>query len=133
MSTRRHPFVATAQLLAGAALLFCVWRALPTRYLPVDVTGTALSVLLILSSAGLFIGRPWGRRLGIVAAAITLLLGVITVVALAFAAGELAGLYGPVGQGGALILVLSAALLFAYFVALPGLWLGALVSSADET
>ena len=77
------------------------------------------------------------RQYGLVSAPVTdpngRMLGVITVVALAFAAGELAGLYGPVGQGGALILVLSAALLFAYFVALPGLWLGALVSSADET
>jgi hypothetical protein len=128
--THRHPFVATAQLLAGAALLFCVWRMLPTRYAPVDVGGTALGALLGASSIGLYVGRPWGRWLGIAAAATTLALGLLTVLALAFAAGELFGLYGPVGQGGAVILGLVAALLFAYFVALPGLWLVALAPPA---
>ena len=127
MTHTRYPFVATAQLMAGAALLFCLWTALPTRYLPVDILGSAVGGLLVMGGLGLAIGRPWGRKLGIVAAAVTTLLGTVAIVALAFGIGELAGLYGPVGMGGATIMGLVAALLFAYFVALPALGLAVLL------
>jgi hypothetical protein len=127
----RHPFVATAQLLAGAALLFCIWRALPARYLPVDVAGSSLGALLVVAGLALYTGRAWARKLGIAAAGICFALGVITVALLAYGAGEVAGLYGPVGEGGALILALVGLLLFAYFVALPGIELAALLGD-DE-
>lgn len=133
MSRSKHPFVATAQLLAGAALLFCIWRALPARYLPVDVGGSVLGAFLVCAGLALYTGRPWARTVAIMAASVCLLLGVITVALLAYGAGEVVGLYGPVGEGGALILGLVALLLFAYFVALPGIELAALLGDDEGT
>ena len=99
MSRSKHPFVATAQLLAGAALLFCIWRALPARYLPVDVGGSVLGALLVCAGLALYTGRPWARMVAIMAASVCLLLGVITVVLLAYGVGAVAGMI-PVTPGG---------------------------------
>ena len=62
-----------------------------------------------------------------VASAITLLLGLALVTTLALTVSYLAGIYGPVGRGGALILGLAAALGIPYVIALPAaqlVWLG---------
>jgi len=54
------------------------------------------------------------------AAGVTLALGLVLVGALAVSASYLAGIYGPVGRGGAVLFILVMALAIPYLVALPG-------------
>jgi hypothetical protein len=57
-----------------------------------------------------------------------LALGLLVVSLLAMTAGWLSGVYGPVGKGGAVVLVLVAALALPYVIVLPSaelVWLRA--------
>jgi hypothetical protein len=76
------------------------------------------------------LGRaPWGRWAARIAAVIALVVGLGLVSALSLTASYLSGIYGPVGRGGALILILVAALALPYLVVLPAVqlvWLGPL-------
>ena len=116
---RRHPWLGGIDLVTALLLLGCVWGVLPARWWPVDVGATLLGALLATSGGGLLAGAPWARRVGVVAGAVTLLLGLALVTTLALTASYLSGLYGPVGRGGAVILVLVAALAIPYFVFFP--------------
>ena len=54
-------------------------------------------------------------------------LGLLLITLLAWSAAYLSGVYGPVGRGGAIILVLVIALAVPYLLAIPAgelLWLG---------
>jgi hypothetical protein len=76
---------------------------------------------------GLFLDKPWAERALRVAAGALLVVGLALVAGLALTASYLIGIYGPVGRGGAIILVLVAALVLPYLVVLPLaelLWLG---------
>ncbi len=116
---RRHPWLGAIDLVTALLLLGCVWGVLPARWWPVDVGATLLGALLAASGGGLLAGAPWARRVGVVTGAVTLLLGLAVVTTLALTASYLSGLYGPVGRGGAVILVLVAALAIPYFVFFP--------------
>ena len=117
--TRRHPWLGGIDLVTALLLLGCVWGVLPARWWPVDVGATLLGALLAASGGGLLVGAPWARRVGVVTGAVTLGLGLVLVTTLALTASYLPGLYGPVGRGGAVILVLVAALAIPYFVFFP--------------
>ena len=89
----------------------------------------AAVVMALLGAAGIgLVARlSWGERVARIASIVTLALGLALLAALVVAASYLSGIYGPVGRGGALILVLVAALALPYLVALPAsqlLWLG---------
>lgn len=112
-------------------LLFMIWVGLPARWWPVDVIGTALALLLGVAGGGLYAGTPWAHRLGVIASAVALVIGTGLFTALAFTASHVAGLYGPVGQGGALILFTVALLVLPYLVALPAAQLFVLVRRAS--
>ncbi len=109
----------TANLLAGALLAFGVFVALPARWWPVDVPAGALVGLELASGLGLLIGASWSVRAARVSSAVALVCGLLTVTALAVSASWLAGVYGSVGQGGAVILALVGALVVPYVVLLP--------------
>ena len=59
-------------LLLSLLLLGGVWIALPGRWLPVDLGGTALALLFGVSGVGLLAGRVWGRTCALVAGAVGL-------------------------------------------------------------
>lgn len=121
-----HPWLVALDALTAALLLGGVWLALPARWWPVDLVGTALGLLFATSAVGLGLRAPWGRTVGRIAAGAGLAVGLGTVTTLALTASYLAGLYGPVGAGGALILAAVAALVLPYLVALPAAQLLAL-------
>lgn len=114
-----HPVLGGLNLIVGLLTLGGIWVALPTRWWPVDVFGTLLGALLALAGVGLFARRAWGRMLGVAASGLTLLAGMVVTATLALTAGELSGLYGPVGMGGALILALVFITFIPYFVVFP--------------
>jgi hypothetical protein len=106
-------------LILGLVVASLIWTALPARWWPVDVAGTLLATLFAASGAALLLHYRWARPLAQVAAGLGLLVGALAVTLLTVTAGHLVGLYGPVGQGGALILAIVAALILPYLVVLP--------------
>jgi len=111
--------VAVAQLLVGALLLSAVWKLLPARYLPIDLLGSALGVVCLVSGVGLLRGTAWGLRLARIVSVATLLCGLALTSALAVTVAHLAGSYGPVGAGGATLMAVIAVLVLPYLVGLP--------------
>jgi hypothetical protein len=114
-------------LVSAALVLFCVFGALPSRFWPVDGAAVLLAALLGGAGVGLVAGKPWAPRVARLASLVVLIVGLALVATLALTASYLSGIYGPVGRGGATILVLVAALALPYLVVLPGaqlVWLG---------
>jgi hypothetical protein len=111
--------VAIAQLVAGVLTLAGIWIGLPARWWLVDVAGTVLALACLASAFGLLRARAWGRPLALAVSWATLVIGTATVSALCFALAHLAGAYGPVGAGGAILLGVIAALVLPYLVGLP--------------
>ncbi len=103
-----------------AVLLFGgTWVALPARWWPIDTLGTGLALLFFTAGLGAFVGAPWARRAALLAAGVALASGLGLVTTLAVTASYVAGLYGPVGRGGALLLTVVATLILPYLVILP--------------
>ena len=125
----RHLWVASAQSLASLLLLAGIWLALPARWAPVDVIGTVLGASGLLSAVGLLTRRRWARRVALAVSWAALVIGVSVVTALCLALAHIAGLYGPIGSGGAMLLGTIAALVLPYFVGLPVLQVGWLAGS----
>jgi hypothetical protein len=126
-SARLRVAFVVLDLFVSALLLVGVFVALPDRYLPVDVAGGILILLLLASAFGMFRRTAWDARVfrlvGFVQLAVGLLLTVTTIATASF----LSGIYGPVGRGGSVILALVAALALPYLVVLPAvklLWVG---------
>jgi len=124
MLTRAAAIVfGVGNLIAAALLVLGVFVALPARWWPVDAVAAGLTGLEFISGVALLADVRVARRLTAVAAAAALALGTGVVTTLALTASWLAGVYGPVGRGGALILVLVSALTLPYFVVWPAIQL----------
>jgi hypothetical protein len=117
----------TIDLVAALVVALGVFAGLPARWWVVDVPAVVVIALLGAAGAGLLAGAPWGERAARIGSKVTLVLGLALVTALAISASYLSGIYGAVGRGGAVILVLVAALVVPYLIAFPAaqlLWLG---------
>jgi hypothetical protein len=124
-----------ANLIAAAVALFGVFVALPARWWPVDAGALVVGALLAASGVGLVAKKAWADRAARWAAAAVLAMGLAFVAILAVTASYLSGIYGPVGRGGAVILVLVAALALPYLVVLPLaqlVWLGPRVKKSAK-
>lgn len=132
-STARLKLVAGSHGALSAALLFGIWVALPARWWLVDSVGTALAVLCAASAVGLLAKLPWGQPLALATCWLLLGAGCSTVTALCLVVAHLAGLYGPVGAGGALLMGTMAVLVLPYLVALPALQLVWLRQGSGES
>lgn len=119
MHRRGRVWVAGMQLAVSALILVLVWMGLPARYWAVDLLGSGLAVLYGVAGGALLWGAPWAVVVSRFASFVALALGGCTVAALALSSAQLAGLYGPVGSGGALLLGTVALLVLPYLVALP--------------
>jgi hypothetical protein len=109
----------TIHLFAALVVLVGVFAGLPARWAPVDLGAVVVIGLLGGSGAGLLADRPWAERAVRVTASVLLVVGLALIAVLALTASYLIGIYGPVGRGGAVILLLVAALVVPYLVALP--------------
>jgi hypothetical protein len=133
---RGASFAFGALNLSCAALIGVgVFVGLPARYAPVDAASLVLIALLVVSGVGLVARARWGAGMARLAAATSLMLGLLGVAMLAVSASYLMGIYGPVGRGGALLLTLVAALVVPYLVALPAVelaWLARVRSKVAD-
>jgi hypothetical protein len=126
-TTRAQIAFGVGNVLAALLVAIGVFSALPARYWPVDLGAALVMALLGASGAGLLARAQWAPRVARAAAKVVLGLGLALVATLALTASYLSGIYGPVGKGGSLILLLVAALALPYLVVLPAaelVWLG---------
>jgi hypothetical protein len=117
--------VALAHLVTAAVVALGVYE-LPARVVGVDGAAALLVLGLGVSGAGLLLGARWAVRLAKVVSWTTLVLGLALTAVLALTASHVAGLYGPIGRGGAAILAMVAALAVPYLVVAPALCVRAL-------
>jgi hypothetical protein len=108
-----------ADLLTAVLVMVGVFMGLPARWAPVDVPAIVLIAFKLVSGVSLIVRSRWAPRMATVGAALALALGLALVTGLALTASWLSGVYGSVGQGGALLLTLVAALALPYLVVLP--------------
>jgi hypothetical protein len=106
-------------ILTAVLLYIGVFEGLPARYWLIDGGAAFLIALFGAAGAGLVAGKAWAPRAALAASVASLVLGLLLVTTLALTASYLAGIYGPVGRGGAMILGLIAALALPYLVAVP--------------
>ena len=119
--TRRGRILCAAGSFTSALVIASgVFLALPARWAPVDVTAAIVSFACAASGALMATGRGPKERVARIVNAIVLVLGLGLVIVLAATAGYLSGIYGPVGKGGAGVLVVVALLAIPYLIALPG-------------
>jgi len=115
--------IACTQLLLALLVLGGVWLGLPARWLWVDLPGSALGLASVVAAVALLRGVRWAPALARAVLWAELVIGSACVTLLAISAAQLAGSYGPVGAGGALLMVTIAALVVPYLVVLPALQL----------
>lgn len=111
--------VATSHLILAILLAGGVWLALPARWLPVDIVGTALALACGAAAFALFARRAWAPRLARAVSWTLLVAGCSLTTLLAMSFGHLYGSYGPVGAGGALLMTCVALLFLPYLVGVP--------------
>jgi len=98
--------------LAFAALYGWLGFAVaPSRSLPFRVALAAVIALLAGAGVGLLAERRFGRALALVAHGALLALAATAIAGLVASAAYLRGIYGPLGQGTALVALAVAALL----------------------
>jgi len=134
LSRRAALIFGIADLLTAALVTLAVFVALPARWAPVDVTAVLLAALKLGSGVSLVARTRLAPWVATAAAGFALAVGLVLVTVLALTASWLSGVYGPVGQGGSLLMVFSAALALPYLVVLPAVqlfWLRAKPSSAE--
>jgi hypothetical protein len=115
--------IASTQLLLSMLVLGGVWLALPARWAWVDVPATVLGVACLIAALALFFERAWALRFARIVLWVELVIGTLSASLLGLSAAQLAGSYGPVGAGGALLLLTIAVLVLPYLVIFPALQL----------
>jgi hypothetical protein len=117
--------IACAQAVIGVLLVAGIWLGLPARWLPVDLLGTLLALGALSAAVVVVTGKGTPRAVRWVRVVLwaELVLGTLTISLLATSMAHLAGSYGPVGNGGALLMGAIFALILPYLVALPALQL----------
>ncbi|NOY89810.1 MAG: hypothetical protein GXP55_01280 [Deltaproteobacteria bacterium] len=129
-----HPIVGGVDIVIGLLLLGAIWFALPARWLPLDIGGSLLALGFVVAGGSLLLRKTWALTLARIVGLALLLAGMGLVTALALAASDLYGRYGPVGMGGGLILFVVFLLLLPYLVIFPAAQLWVLGRpDADET
>jgi hypothetical protein len=123
LSRRAALVLGTIDGFTAALIVFGVFVGLPARWWPVDCVAAVLAGVELVSSVALVAGAVWAASVARVAAGLALAIGLVLVSTLVMTASWLSGVYGPVGQGGAIVLALIAALALPYLVGLPVLQL----------
>jgi hypothetical protein len=115
----KRNLIAASQLFLAVLILLGVWVGLPARWLWVDLPLSALALACAGISVAVFARKAWALRAVRVLLWSELAVGTLIVGLLAMSIAQLAGSYGPVGSGGAVLMGTIAALVIPYLVVLP--------------
>jgi hypothetical protein len=91
----------------------------PGRSTTFNLALAVVCLLLAGGGTGLVVGAPWGRTLARVACWALLAFSAVVVLLLVVSSAYLRGVYGPLGQGMAVMTLLVAALVIEGFALLP--------------
>jgi hypothetical protein len=108
-------FFAVCDVVTAALVLVGVFEGLPARWMPIDLLCCVIAAALVGSAIGTFRKPAVARAL----CGVVLIAGLALFAMLAISASHLMGIYGPIGKGSALLLLLVAALVIPYLIALP--------------
>ncbi len=120
MTRRGRILCAVGSFTSALVALGGVFLGLPARWAPVDVTAVIVAIACAASGALMAANKGPAVRVARAVNLGVLALGLVLVIVLAATAGYLSGNYGPVGKGGAGVLVVVALLAVPYLIALPG-------------
>lgn len=110
-------FFAASDLVTALLVLVATFMGLPTRWWPIDAAAVVIAVSLGAAGVCQAIDRaPMVVRF---ACRIVLAIGLTLIAFLSISASHLAGVYGPIGEGGALLMLVVIALALPYLIALP--------------
>jgi hypothetical protein len=115
--------IAASQLFLAVLILGGVWLGLPARWLWIDLPLSALALACAVAFGGLLKGTAWAARFTRALLWVELGCGTLIVTLLCLSIAQLAGSYGPVGAGGAVLMGTIALLILPYLVAVPALLL----------
>jgi hypothetical protein len=121
LSSRARKVFGSLHIATSGIVAVGVFVGLPVRYAPVDTSAGVLATALLVSGFGLLTGASWRERAARLVSWMTLGIGLALTAVLVVTASHVAGLYGPIGRGGALILSMVALLVVPYLVAVPAL------------
>jgi hypothetical protein len=91
----------------------------PGRSTAFNLALALVCALLAAAGAGLLVGARWGRTLALAACALLLAFAAVVIIGLVASSAYLRGVYGPLGQGMAVMSLLVAALVVEAFALLP--------------
>ena len=106
-------------LVTAVLVAIGIFAGLPSRWAPVDIAAGAIVATQAAAGVGLLARTRWAEKMARVAATVALAIGLFAVTMLAVTASWLYGVYGPVGRGGSLVMLLVLSMLLPYVVALP--------------
>jgi hypothetical protein len=106
--------LAFAALYAWAGFVF-----VPGRSTAFNLTLALVCALLAAAGAGLVAGARWGRAVAVAASALLLAFAVVVIAGLVASSAYLSGIYGSLGQGMSVLVLLAAALVVEAFALLP--------------
>ncbi len=119
-------------LLVAGLYVYIFIALVPSRSALYTTIAMALCALLAAGGVGLISGAAWGRKVAAVASGVWLLACAVLIVLLVSSAAYLHGIYNGVGQAGAAIGLLIAALSIEAVGLLPALQLAHLRRCARE-
>ncbi len=91
----------------------------PGRSTAFNVALALVCLALAAAGVGLVAGARWGRAVALAACAALLAFAAVVIVGLVLSSAYLRGIYGPLGQGLAVMTLLVAALVVEAFALLP--------------
>lgn len=112
-------FFAVCDLVTAGLLVLGLFVGVPIRYAPIDALGALVTVALVVAALALAVRARRAELIVRACSGFVLFVGLVLFALLAGSASHLAGVYGPIGKGSALILILVAALVVPYLLALP--------------
>ncbi len=119
LNRRVQRFFGALDIVLAILILIGVWLGLPARWAPIDALGTFVALALTVVGLGLVNDRTWAPRAGHLLGGALFLVGLGLTGLLTTTAGQLAGMYGPVGLGGAALLFAGSAIILPYLVIFP--------------
>jgi len=110
-------FFAACDAVTAILVLVATFMGLPTRWWPIDTAAVIVAIALAASAVVLALDKA--KVVVRAACGLVLAIGLALTALLAITASHLYGVYGPIGQGGALLMLLVVALALPYLIALP--------------
>jgi hypothetical protein len=112
-------FFGICDLVTAALVLVGVFEGLPSRYMPIDALGSIVAGAFVIGAIASVRSFKHSWTIARYACGLILAVGLLLFALLATSASHLMGIYGPIGRGSALLLLLVAALVVPYLLALP--------------